>query len=365
MVICVLATASAEGGALSIYKQFLASLELYKGQDEWHVFIDKDMPMPEMQGVCYHEYHTKGLRRFWFDVYGFCKIIKEKGILPHAIFSLQNTGVRYRSNRTVIYFHQPLPFYKCKIKFLSSFGKAYLFYHYLYPLYVRLFLNDNTFIATQTQIMKGNFIKRFSFLPERVGVFFPRIEGVNPNMIRSYDFEKGTFNFLYPASAVAYKEQITIAYALKALYNMKPKIAKQTRVHFTIKKGTIPYLDNYLRAYKMEENFVFYEGIPHSQVMTMLKGCNALLFPSVIETLGLPLLEAASLGIPVIANDIGYVHEVLEGYEGVKFVSVHDYDEWAKNMIECCEKREQYAPYRRTDPDSWERLFKLIREGVI
>lgn len=365
MVICVIATASSVGGALTIYKQFLSSLELYKGQDEWHVFIDKEMPMPEINGVYYHVCYTKGLQRILFDVYGFRKIIKTKRIAPQVIFSLQNTGVRYKSKRSVIYFHQPLPFYQYKCQLFDSFKKTYLFYHYWYPLYVRLFLNDSTYIATQTRIMKENFIKRFSFLPERVGVYFPRIEEFNPNEIVAYSFEEGTFNFVYPASSVAYKEHITIAYAIKALYNVNPMVAKQIRIHLTVKKGDISCLGVFLRESNMEENFVFYEGIPHNQVMTMLKGCNALLFPSVIETLGLPLLEAASLGTPVIANDMGYVHEVLKGYEGVRYVPVHDYEEWARNMIACCEKRDRYAPYRNKESDSWERLFKLITEGEI
>lgn len=365
MIICVLATASAEGGALSIYKQFLTSLELNHGQDEWHVFIDKNMPMPEMSGVWYHVCHTKGLWRISFDLWGFRSMVHNLQLVPDVIFSLQNTGVRCRNGRMVIYFHQPLPFYKFKCCFFDSFYKTYFFYHYFYPYYIRSFFNNSTYIAVQTQIMKDNFTKRFSFSPHKIGVYFPNMEKIDPDQVESYTFEEGTFNFVYPAGTYAYKEQITIAHALKAIYRMNTDVARQIRVHFTFEEGAIADLANYLKDYHLQENFVFHGTIPYSKVLSMLKSCDALLFPSVIETLGLPLLEAASFGTSVIANDMKYVHEVLEGYNGVCFVPVHDYDKWARNMLLCCEQRAQYVPYTRQKSDSWERLFRLIREGII
>ena len=78
---------------LAIYKQFVHALEQYVGNDEWHVFVDVDMPMPTIPQVSYHVCHTKGFGRFWFDLVGFNQEIKRLGISPDTIFSLQNTGV--------------------------------------------------------------------------------------------------------------------------------------------------------------------------------------------------------------------------------------------------------------------------------
>ena len=97
----------------------------------------------------------------------------------------------------------------------------------------------------------------------------------------------------------------------------------------------------------------------------MLKSSHALLFPSIVESSGLPLLEAAMLGISVVANDMGYVHDALHEYEGVKCVQVHDYDDWAMKIEECCTGGGHYSPYSFNDIDSWKRLFRLIKEGVV
>jgi hypothetical protein len=92
-VICVLATASAKRGALAIYKQFVHALSADYGQDEWHVFVDVDMPMPVIPQVHYHVIHTKGFGRIWFDLVGFRRYVKKLGVTPDVVFSLQNTGV--------------------------------------------------------------------------------------------------------------------------------------------------------------------------------------------------------------------------------------------------------------------------------
>ena len=92
-MICVLATASAKRGALAIYNQFVHALSSKSDEDEWHIFVDVDMPMPEIPHVHYHICHTKGFGRIWFDLVGFGQEIKRQGITPDVIFSLQNTGV--------------------------------------------------------------------------------------------------------------------------------------------------------------------------------------------------------------------------------------------------------------------------------
>ena len=84
-----------------------------------------------------------------------------------------------------------------------------------------------------------------------------------------------------------------------------------------------------------------------------------------VETLGIPLIEAASLGVPIIANDMGYVHNALNDYEGARLVKVHDYDDWARQITTCCMIKERYTPRVATKNDSWDRLFKLIKEGVV
>ncbi len=364
MLICVLATVSIESGALSIYKQFLGALCKFGCEHSWHIFIADGMPQPIIDNVTYHICHTKGLGRILFDLVGFNKEIKRQGITPDVVFSLQNTGVKCKASRFVLYFHNALILYKYKVNFRSKFAKTYLFYHYFYPLYLRLFLNKKTFIAVQTNQIRYGFSKRLGFSKDRIGVYFPETSKIDVNGLEPYNYDAETCNFIYPATPFAFKEHITIAYAVNEAYQQNPERAKQIRVHFTICSGELPEMDNYIKQSGIENNFIYHGRIPRQQLMSMVKSSNGLLFPSVIETLGLPLLEAASLGTPVIANDLEYVHEVLSGYEGVKYAKVHDYKEWGKQILSCCFQK-HYFPYSLPEDNSWERLMKLITKGII
>ena len=49
---------------------------------------------------------------------------------------------------------------------------------------------------------------------------------------------------------------------------------------------------------------------------------------------------------------------------GVKCVAVHDYKGWAEKILSCC-RGMQYAPYVLPKDNSWERLIKLVTEGII
>jgi len=267
--------------------------------------------------------------------------------------------------RSIIYYHQSLPLYKFKI--FGGHAKENLFYSYLYPLYVKLFLNRRTYVAVQTENIKRRFVKRYAFPGERIGVFFPEIEKIDDESLDAYEYENDTINFLYPSMGASYKEHITLAYAMERVYRINAELARRIRIHFTLLKDDNKILSSYINDHQLEENFVFHGSMPHQQVLSMMKSSEGLLFPSVIETLGLPLLEAASLGIPIVANDMSYVHEVLKGYEGVNYVTVHDYQGWADAIGRCCAEKTYFPPYHHSSDGSWPRLLHIIKgqdEGV-
>ena len=57
-----------------------------------------------------------------------------------------------------------------------------------------------------------------------------------------------------------------------------------------------------------------------------------LLFPSYIETFGLPLQEARGYGAEIIVSDCDFAHEVLEEYDRCKYVPWDDATAWAEAM---------------------------------
>ena len=55
--------------------------------------------------------------------------------------------------------------------------------------------------------------------------------------------------------------------------------------------------------------------LPHCDLLLEYPKSRALIFPSLRESLGLPLVEAAQIGIPILASELDYVYDVCEPTE--------------------------------------------------
>ncbi|APZ52794.1 glycosyltransferase family 4 protein [Salipiger abyssi] len=104
-------------------------------------------------------------------------------------------------------------------------------------------------------------------------------------------------------------------------------------------------------------------GLEDGQIAALLAESAGLLFPSHAEGYGLPPMEAAALGVPVLAGDLPVLREVLGDIP--VYASVSDRYLWAQNITRMAEDR-------RADPDSetrrstawqppgWEAHFKTV-----
>ena len=331
------------------------------GGQKYYVFIDPSMPMPQIDGVEYIAYDTQGINRFRFDAYDFKRICREKGIKPDVIFSLNNSGVRCKGVRQIVYYHQALPLYaNCFSPFKSNERGMWLF-HYYYPKYVKLSLKRNTDVVVQTEIIRGLFSKRYRFPIERIHVAFPDVEQVNVDKVEPYRFEKGTINFLYPATAPRYKGHTILAESFNEISD--DEIKQRIRIHLTLQKGEHAELEKLMRKYGLHEQFVFHGPMPHEQLLSLYKEADGLLFPSTIETIGLPLLEAAAFGLPVLANEVEYVKEVLRDYEGLRTAPLRSCKAWAEGILSMCQEQKRFPQYGKVEGSDWPKILKLICEG--
>ncbi|MFP5077634.1 glycosyltransferase family 4 protein [Rhizobium sp. YIM 134829] len=71
-------------------------------------------------------------------------------------------------------------------------------------------------------------------------------------------------------------------------------------------------------------------SLSDEEVQALLRHSRALLFPSFAEGLGIPLLEAAALGVPAIVSDLPVFHEIAP--EGTVFLSPVDGLGWMREI---------------------------------
>lgn len=149
--------------------------------------------------------------------------------------------------------------------------------------------------------------------------------------------------------------------AMGILSKQNPALAEDIKIHVTSSAEKAPIMYNEVVKNGVDKNFVFEGIIKHDNLLSYYKSAAALVFPSSIETVGLPLLEAAAFGLPVLAADVDYAYEVLNGYDGVVYTDVYDYEAWAKNIVAFSINHKRYKPLPQERESDWGVFFDLIK----
>lgn len=104
-------------------------------------------------------------------------------------------------------------------------------------------------------------------------------------------------------------------------------------------------------------------GLNDGAVASLLQGAQALLFPSLAEGFGLPPIEAAALGTPVISADLPVIRELL-GDNAVYLESTDSYA-WMEAIVARVKTpRNANLVKERFDPPSWAVHFNDVLSQV-
>ncbi len=73
------------------------------------------------------------------------------------------------------------------------------------------------------------------------------------------------------------------------------------------------HLRTLVKASGLEARVRFLGAVPYGEILSYHRGAKAMVFPSLLESFGHPLLEAMAVGTPVLASDIPASREIAEG----------------------------------------------------
>lgn len=118
-----------------------------------------------------------------------------------------------------------------------------------------------------------------------------------------------SWDFVYVADGSAHKNhrRLLQAWALLAQQGLRPRLALTlgARDH-----SLIDEVDALRRVTGIE---VHNQGVmTHEHVLALYEASRALIYPSLGESFGLPLLEARQVGLPILAAELDYVRDVCE-----------------------------------------------------
>lgn len=333
-IIFVNATSATIGGSLTILKQFIENVEILKDENKkYYIFTPINC---EIKSTKYFEIvptKAKSYKdRIIWDLYGMSKWSKNKRIYPDLILSLQNTAVRFGNVKQIIYLHQPLPYAKeSRWNPFKKDERKMWFYKYLYKIWIDLSIKKEHKIVVQTKWMKDALINE-GYNENNIIISKPNISNIDIEKVEIMQLEENKCYFFYPAADYKYKNHDVIIEALNLIKQDDIDLLNKIRVIFTLSKYSKHY--DKVSKYKLNENVKFLNTLKYQDVLSFYKSSDIVIFPSYIETLGLPLLEASMFGKKVLAADCNYSREVMQGYNNIKFINHKDPIAWAKAIKE-------------------------------
>lgn len=122
---------------------------------------------------------------------------------------------------------------------------------------------------------------------------------------RGFDFQKGVKYFFYPASYSTHKN-------FRILKEVADLI-KQNNLPFVILITVDPFIaSDYLQTIKDNKLTCLHNlGIVSTQDISFYyRNCDALLFPSILESYGLPLIEAMAFEKAILVSDLDFAHSI-------------------------------------------------------
>ena len=373
-IVFVNATATTEGGALTILKQFLEGISIFSNKNiYYYIFCSlKDIKIYESKyiSIVNNIKGKKWVDRIKWDLWELKKWSKKKDIRADLIISFQNTGVKYYNDvKQLIYLHQSIPFYRSiKWSFFKKDERYLWFYKNVYKKIIKYSLKYNSYIVVQTEWMKNAVIQEFNWNSSKIAVIKPDLKNILIEKIPNIDFKDGKFHIFYPANTAVYKNHKLILRVIKYIKDNHAEIYNNLMMHFTFNANidniTNNILINYMKNLKINDHINLEGKLSYERVLSFYKSCNLTLFPSYIESFPLPLIEAAAFGLPILVSDLDYAREVIGDYKGAKFLDYKDVKLWAENIIDLYNKRIKYKPYNINYETSWKDFFKLIEKLI-
>ncbi|WP_373079641.1 glycosyltransferase [Fusobacterium varium] len=325
-IIVVNNPAAKESGALTILEEFLKKTNFLKCSHRFFVIVSveklKKYETDKLKIIVITTQNFKD--RIIWDFYGLKKFLKKKDIIPDIFFSMQNTGVNLSENiPQILYFHQALSITEMKWNFLKKEERLFWMYKNIYPIFIRIYLSRIKKIIVQTKWIKKNFSQKFNYNLKNIMVVEPNINLPDVSKIKIIPKEK--FRIFYPAMPLVYKNHEIIIEALGKLKKEKKDLANKLECIFTFSEKENKRIDKLIKKYNLEDIIKLVGKISYERVLEYYKSSDLMIFPSKLETLGLPLIEAKHFNLNILVIDLPYSREIIESYKNrIYFYSIQE-----------------------------------------
>ena len=326
-IIIISAINFSEGGPLTIYKECLKCLQ-ENFLEEYRIIAlvhDKSLFLEYKEKIEFIEFNDSKksyLKRLYYEYIFFKKLSKK--IKPYLWFSLHDMTPNVIADKRVVYCHNPMMFYKMTKEERKKSFKLFLFskfYKYLYKINIK----KNNYIIVQQDWIRERFKKVFKV--KNIIVAHPEVNLKDLKINQNIKIKKNSF--LYPSFPRIFKNFEVICKAVEILEN---KNIENFKVYLTIDGSENIYSKEIVEKYGRLKCIEFIGLQTRENLMKYYSKIETVIFPSKLETWGLPISEAKAFGKNIILADLEYAHETLGTYEKVMFFGPDNAEKLAEKI---------------------------------
>lgn len=315
-----------EGGPLTVLRDCLSAAATTLPEDWEIVALVHDTALikePRVRLIPFAQAKGSWLKRLALEWWGFARHFRDKPV--DLWLSLHDVTPRVQARRQAVYCHNPSPFYDLPWQEARLEPKLWLFnrfYAYLYGTFIR----RNRWVIVQQQWIRQAFNERFGPLP--VVVAHPDVK-LPANEVTPATSADATCVLLYPTLPRVFKNVETV---LRAMQRLAASGQLGIELRVTLSGNENAYARWLHRRFQGTPGVRFIGRQTPAQMAQQYQRATAVLFPSKLETWGLPISEAKVWGKPLLAADLPYAHETVGSYERVAFLPATNIDAWAGSI---------------------------------
>ena len=317
-----------EGGPLTIMTEALETLSLEFSKNFKIIALVNSKALYKIDNIEFIEFPSSRkswLYRLYYEYFVFKKISNK--IKPDYWLSMHDITPNVNCPRRYVYCHNPAPFFTpTRADFKYGFV-TYLFskfYKYLY----RINIKKNDFIIVQQDWLRERFKQMFNI--KNIIVAYPENK---KDISKKVETLQSTIplTLFYPSFPRSFKnfELICKAYSL-----LPEQYQHKLHIYITIDNTLNKYSRKIVGKYEKITGLQFLGLLTREDVFEYYNKVDGLIFPSRMETWGLPISEFKHYNKPIFSSDLPYAHETIGNYDKVKFFNPYSAKELTQFLMD-------------------------------
>lgn len=301
-------------------------------------------------------------KRLWCEYVTMYRISKE--LAPVYLWlSLHDTTPRVKAERQVVYCQTSFPFYQWSWRDFRFDYKIPLFACFTRFAY-RINVHSNRFLIVQQEWLRKGLSNMLGVNREKFIVAPPQrnLQEVTPD-----DIQKECFLFFYASTPDCHKNFETLCEAARLL---EKEIGDGIfKVVLTVKGDENKYASWLKQQWGKVASVEFAGFMNKNRLYGYYHAADCLVFPSKVETWGLPITEFMQTEKPMLLADLPYAYETAAGSKRTVFFpatnAVALKDEMKRVLFGDYSKLKEQSKKELEFPSaySWKALFEILLKG--